>query len=733
MKNYTQLLSFLLIFTFSGATYAQTYSWSYEGEHTWWMGRYDHAMAYIGEDKILMFGGHAGGHLDDTSVYDLSSNHWQQFTGLTTRPSFRYRHAMAYIGDDKVLLFGGYHNIEGVRGDTWLFDLSDQNWTLLTPALSPSVRFGHTMVYMDDDKVLLFGGNAGGDNFNNETWIFDLSDGTWVKMEPITSPSARFSHSMAKIGDQKAVLFGGVASISGGGAPQGNQETWMYDLGTNTWILMNSVLKPWPRYAHAMAYLGGDSAILYGGYNISSPNPILSDTWIYDLSDDAWLEHSGTFNPPAMWLHALAETDVDRGDIVLFGGAENFTLSEMSQETWVFERLDVYIPDANFEKALIDLGIDSDGTINQSVLTSDISGVTSLDLSSKGISNLTGIEDFTNLEYLYCRSNQLTSLDISKNINLTELYCYENQLTSLDLSQNSALEILYCGSNNLSSLDVSKNLNLRDLHCYNNQLTNIDVSLNTSLERLYIQVNNFNSLDISKNINLTDLHCNNNQFTTLDISKNTALENLYSGYNNITNIDISKNLNLRDLVIPSTQISNIDVHQHLSLGTLICSNTQITSLDLSNNTNLNYLACQLNSLTRLNVKNGNNSNIDFFFADNNPSLTCIQVDDVAYSTASWTSIDPWANFSEDCGYALGIDDEILAQGLSLYPNPVSTILNIDSEIPLTKVEVYSMLGKKVKEIKSDFKSIPADNLSNGVYIIRIHSENGLATKKLIKR
>jgi len=36
------------------------------------------------------------------------------------------------------------------------------------------------------------------------------------------------------------------------------------------------------------------------------------------------------------------------------------------------------IPDSNFKQALIELGIDSDGTMNQSVLTSDISGVTSL-------------------------------------------------------------------------------------------------------------------------------------------------------------------------------------------------------------------------------------------------------------------------------------------------------------------------------------------------------------------
>jgi hypothetical protein len=89
------------------------------------------------------------------------------------------------------------------------------------------------------------------------------------------------------------------------------------------------------------------------------------------------------------------------------------------------------------------------------------------------------------------------------------------------------------------------------------------------------------------------------------------------------------------------------------------------------------------------------------------------------------------NYS-DYDSTLNIEDERLAQSVNLYPNPVSDNLTIDSEISLTKVEIYSILGKKVKEINSDFKSILTDNLSNGVYILRIHSEKGYTTEKLIK-
>ena len=40
---------------------------------------------------------------------------------------------------------------------------------------------------------------------------------------------------------------------------------------------------------------------------------------------------------------------------------------------------------------------------------------------------------------LFCESNQLTSLDVSKNTDLKYLTCYDNHLTSLDLSNNPAL------------------------------------------------------------------------------------------------------------------------------------------------------------------------------------------------------------------------------------------------------------------------------------------------------
>ena len=75
-----------------------------------------------------------------------------------------------------------------------------------------------------------------------------------------------------------------------------------------------------------------------------------------------------------------------------------------------------------------------------SILTDkEISEVTYMNCSGKGISSLQGIEFFTPLTSLYCYSNQLTSLDVSKNRLLKYLQCQNNQLMNLDLVNNTAL------------------------------------------------------------------------------------------------------------------------------------------------------------------------------------------------------------------------------------------------------------------------------------------------------
>jgi len=273
-----------------------------------------------------------------------------------------------------------------------------------------------------------------------------------------------------------------------------------------------------------------------------------------------------------------------------------------------------YVPDDNFEQELIDLGYDT-GTPDDSVPTANISSVTILYVNSKNITDLTGIEDFTAL---------------------TDLACWGNQLTSLDVSNNTALTWLSCGGNQLSSLDVSNNNALTVLSCYGNQLTSLVVSNNTSLTYLECSWNQLTSLDVSNNTALTYLDCRNNLLTSLDVSNNTALT------------------------------------------LLSCYGNQLTSLDVSNNTALTQLGCGQNNLFCLNVTNGNNNNMVAMHADDNPNLTCIEVDDVGYSNTNWVGasflFDPQTSFSEDCNYPTPCDSIIT--GIIDHPTKPKQLLTI---------------------------------------------------------
>jgi len=88
---------------------------------------------------------------------------------------------------------------------------------------------------------------------------------------------------------------------------------------------------------------------------------------------------------------------------------------------------------------------------------------------------------------------------------------------------------------------------------------------------------------------------------------------------------------------------------------------------------------------------------------------------------------------ENSGAVLSVGDEILANSILIYPNPVSNNLTINSKTPLSKVEIYSVLGNKISEVNSNFESISLDNLSKGMYLVRVFSEKNVAIKKIVKQ
>ena len=134
-----------------------------------------------------------------------------------------------------------------------------------------------------------------------------------------------------------------------------------------------------------------------------------------------------------------------------------FRFDVTGQRDQNFQEGKIYIPDTNFELALIELGYDDipDGYID----SNKVSEILVLELSNKQLTDLTGLENFINLENLDLSSNQLTQVPIVNFTNLKSLNLNNNLFSVLDLSFNEKINSLNASNNSdLTCIKVGPSL-----------------------------------------------------------------------------------------------------------------------------------------------------------------------------------------------------------------------------------------------------------------------------------
>ena len=480
------------------------------------------------------------------------------------------------------------------------------------------------------------------------------------------------------------------------------------------------------------------------------------------------------------------------------------------------------VPDSNFEQALIDLGIDSEGILDGQFLTADAENVSLLDVDNRNINDLTGIEAFVNLEWLDAFANNIASIDLNlitspvlstlilgnnnlvtidlsplnfivnlnlqgnniqnlvvanhnnlfglgvrnqtiinltitncpnlqlldfdntsiQNIDLSgapflkEVLCAESLIQSLDFTNNPNLEEVYASNSSLSSINLPNNPNLEILDIDNCQLTELDVTNCTSLWYLSCGTNSLTNLNLSGNPLLAELRCWENQLTNLDLSQNSNI-NLISCFDNqLTNINLTNAINLDTLGCHNNPLEILlNITDCINLNTLYSPNTLLSELDISQSSSLFNVTLDDNpNLQLVNLKNGNNESISTFFAFNCPQFSCLVVDD---PLADNDNIFVEANTIlvgnvEDCN--LSISENELQNLIDIYPNPVKDILFIKNNtgIEIEKIKVYNILGKVVLRENNSFNHLNLSDLTSGILFVKIATENGIITKKIIK-
>ena len=242
-----------------------------------------------------------------------------------------------------------------------------------------------------------------------------------------------------------------------------------------------------------------------------------------------------------------------------------------------------YFPDANFRDFVI---ANYDKNHNYILESSEYSNVTSMDISGKGISNLTGLGYFSNLQKLDCHNNSLTELDLSYFYYLNEVKCYQNRI------KGDGMSALF--DNLLSAYGENKpSLIIRYSDTSENNSTptqdQIIIAHNRNWQVFTFDGSDYNTMDTPKiAINSTNFPDTNFRDYVRQY-KDTDGDGFLS-YQEIKEVTM--------IMVYGMNISSLKgVEYFTELKTIFCENNNLTTLDFSQNKKLYQLDSKDNQLT----------------------------------------------------------------------------------------------------------------------------------------
>tara|TARA_R110002096_G_scaffold2329_1_gene11939 strand:- start:9814 stop:10284 length:471 start_codon:yes stop_codon:yes gene_type:complete len=82
--------------------------------------------------------------------------------------------------------------------------------------------------------------------------------------------------------------------------------------------------------------------------------------------------------------------------------------------------------------------------------------------------------------------------------------------------------------------------------------------------------------------------------------------------------------------------------------------------------------------------------------------------------------------------ALSIEDNPFSQfNIAIYPNPTQQYINISTNLILTKIELYDVLGKQIFQSKLVDNPINVSTFEVGVYFLRLYKNDQSIVKRVI--
>jgi hypothetical protein len=174
-------------------------------------------------EMLALFGEQRLDILQDVWVLSMDTSVWSPLARSDFGPSARADHAAAFIGPDRVLVYGG-RSISGALDESWIFDRAANTWTAVDFGIGPGRRYGHTMVFDPEGyRVIVYGGRRDDTMAREDAWVLSLAKGCWSKVDTVGArPNARAEHT--------AVLHGRSMIVYGGEDGSELDDLWALDL-----------------------------------------------------------------------------------------------------------------------------------------------------------------------------------------------------------------------------------------------------------------------------------------------------------------------------------------------------------------------------------------------------------------------------------------------------------------------------------------------------------------------
>ncbi|KAK9841168.1 hypothetical protein WJX74_001325 [Apatococcus lobatus] len=165
----------------------------------------------LSEDKVA---------LQDMAVLQLGAGSWLRPQPVKPGPPARSFHCGAALSSS-LYIFGGHvwhRDTREIRKfhDLWRLDTESWSWEKVEPqkgSRQPAPRDFASMLALDGDRLLLFGGLDAADRRLDDVWLFDEAKGAWAELHVAgAKPRARYGHSMSRMGSRLLMLGGDIGT-----------------------------------------------------------------------------------------------------------------------------------------------------------------------------------------------------------------------------------------------------------------------------------------------------------------------------------------------------------------------------------------------------------------------------------------------------------------------------------------------------------------------------------------